>query len=298
MSNVLTLKETLTPFEKWVNQSFNREEFFAAIHDYNDSPTEPDYGTSLDGDVFLPKFRNTSYVMSADLLCCALFGISKGESMYVDGKTRFVRKYIEKTFDTCNGASVEYRGKELRQDDLSVLLHLISLRNGMCTSLTIESSPYALLREMGWSDSKPNVAHLKECLLRLRGALLVIERDGHRGSAIGFVSEFSWDDDKLWSIRLDDSIVCLFQKSTTYLSISKRSRLTEGLQTWLYGYIRANRCGWAVPLAVIHKSCGSAATDMTEFARSVRDALRQLALADVITDASTVKAGKVAIFKV
>lgn len=259
-----------------------------------------DYGQdNTDGTIYMPELRRSSYIMSTDIICSGIFGItaSGSEPEVVDGKTIFKRKYIETVFKSTNGASIQYRGKELRQDDLSLLLFLISKHSGMATSLPIESSPYAMLLQMGRSDSLDNVGRLKESLLRLRGAILVIERDNKKGEAIGFISDFSWDDKKCWSIRLSDRIVGLFEKTTTYLLISQRKQLSEGLQTWLYGYIRANKCGWGVPVELIHANCGSAAKNMQEFARSVRDALKKLAATGVITEESTVRNGKVCIYK-
>ena len=93
-------------------------------------------------------------------------------------------------------------------------------------------------------------------------------------------------------------MVAILGTAPTYLIISKRKLLSEGLQTWLYGYIRANQCGWAVPLELIHAASSSHAKDMVEFACSVREVLKKLATIDVVTEASTVKNGKVAIFKV
>lgn len=253
----------------------------------------------LDDSVYLPVMRRTSYAMSADILCCALFGSAKGSARTtVDGKPRQDRAYVEITFKTTNGAFIEFRGKELRQDDLTVLLQLINLRAGMATSCAIEFSPYAFLTKIGWSNNNISVGHLRECLVRLRQAIVIIGRGAEKGEVSGFLSEFSWEGRTHWSVQVDRRMVALLGTAPTYLIISKRKQLSEGLQTWLYGYIRANQCGWAVPLGLIHSASGSQAKNMIEYARSVREALSKLAAIGVVTKASTVKNGKVAIFKV
>lgn len=253
----------------------------------------------MDDTVYLPKIQRTSYAMCADILCSALFGTAKGSArIIVDGVTRHDRAYVQVTFKTTNGANIEFRGKELRQDDLTVLLQLISLRAGMATNCEIEFSPYAFLTRMGWSNNNISVNHLRECLMRLRQAIVVIERGGEKGAVCGFLSEFSWQGRAYWSVQVDRRMVALLGKAPTYLNISQRKKLSDGLQTWLYGYIRANLCGWAVPLELIHVASGSQATNMVEYARSVRAALRKLIEIEVVTEASTVKNGKVAIFKV
>ena len=134
--------------------------------------------------------------------------------------------------------------------------------------------------------------------MRLRQAIVIIERGGNKGEVSGFLSEFRWEGRTHWSVKVDHRMVAILGTAPTYLNIFTRKQLSEGLQTWLYGYIRANQCGWAVPLELIHSASGSQARDMVEFARSVREVLKKLAAIGVVTDASTVKNGKVAIFKV
>jgi len=250
-----------------------------------------------DTTVYLPELSRTSYGMNADILCSALFGVAKGsEKRVVDGVVRLTRKHIRQVYRTTNGASIEYRGEELRQTDLTVLLELLHRRAGMAASCAIEFSPYTFCSQIGWSDSKADVEKLKDSLLRMRQAILIVERNGNKGNTVGFVSEFSWDGAK-WSATIDDRIGGLFSIKPTYLIIAQRKALSQGLQTWLYGYVRANKCGWAVPLETIHEACGSESKNMQEFARSVREALKKLAAIKVVTEASTVKNGKVLIFK-
>lgn len=277
----------------------NDVELFAAINAAATEVPEPFPTTDLDDEVYLPAIRSTSYAMSADILCSALFGTAKGTARTIaDGVTFHDRAYIQTTFKTTNGAFIEFRGKELRQDDLTVLLQLLSLRAGMATECEIEFSPYAFLTQIGWSNNNTSVGHLRECLMRLRQAIVIIERGGNKGEVSGFVSEFSWEGRAHWWVKVDRRMVAILGTVPTYLIIAKRKQLSEGLQTWMYGYIRANQCGWALPLELIHAASGSQAANMVEFARSVREVLKKLAAIGVVTDASTVKNGKVAIFKV
>lgn len=258
----------------------------------------PYYNDCTEDTVYLPGLSRTSYGMNADILCSALFGIAKAtERQVVAGVVRHARKHIRRVFTTTNGASIEYRGEELRQTDLTVLLEMLHLRAGMATSCEIEFSPYTFCSQIGWSDSKADAERLKESLLRMRQSIVIVERDGTKGSTVGFVSQFSWDGAK-WRAMIDERIGSLFSIKPTYLIIAQRKALSQGLQTWLYGYIRANKCGWAVPLESIHGACGSESKNMQEFARSVREALKRLAALHVVTEESTVKNGKVLIYKV
>lgn len=251
----------------------------------------------LDDVVYLPELSRTSYGMNPDILCSALFGVAKGsEKRVIDGVMRLTRRHIRQIYRTTNGASIEYRGEELRQTDLTVLLELLHRRAGMATSCALEFSPYTFCSQIGWSDSKVDAERLKESLLRMRQAIVIVERDGTKGSTVGFVSDFSWDGAK-WAVTIDERIGGLFSIKPTYLIIAQRKALSQGLQTWLYGYVRANKCGWGVSLETIHEACGSESKNMQEFARSVREALKKLAAIKVITEASTVKNGKVLIYK-
>jgi hypothetical protein len=251
-----------------------------------------------DGTEYLPELYRRTTGMSADILCSALFSVAKGSKRkVVNGKSQLDREYIERTFKTTNGASIVYRGKELRQDDLTVLLHLINLRAGMATTCEIEFAPYTFCSAMGWSDNAKNADRLRECLLRLRQAIVIVERDSKKGSVIGFVGEFQWESRERWLVQLDSRIMGLFCVAPTYLSTLQRAQLAEGLQTWLYGYVRANQCRWAVSLELIHAACGSESSNMKEFARSVREALEKLVAIGTIRADSTVKNGKVSIFK-
>jgi hypothetical protein len=249
--------------------------------------------------------------MSPVVLCSALFGVAKNKLGVADGKKVYIRSNLECTFKTTNGATIEYRGPELGQDDLTVLLALLNKHWGMAISCPIEFAPSTFCSDMNWSDSKHNKLRLKECLLRLRGAFLIIratkkaeDREKSKlakaigsGWTLGFVSDFMFDGESRWIVKLNEGIGQLFGGTETYLIAAKRKALTTGIQTWLYGYVAANTCAYAIPLQTLHDASGSAAP-LKEFARQVRDALPKLAEIGVVHENSTVKNGKVAIFKV
>jgi hypothetical protein len=251
-------------------------------------PTEDKYpAEDLDGTIYLPKLRHQSYAITPDILCGGVFGISKS----------IKRACIDKAFVGTNGSTIEYCGKELHQDDETVLLELIHCRAGMATSCEINFSPYAFCKQIGWSDSKHNRKRLMECLLRLRQGLLVVERNGAKGGTVGFLADFTWENTDDWTVRLDDRIVGLLPVNPTYLNIDKRKQLAEGLQTWLLGFVCANNCLRKYKLLEIYAACGATTGTMNEFARLVRDALKKLADINVVEPHSTVKNGEVCIFK-
>jgi hypothetical protein len=286
-------------------------ELITILSTYNEPERTGPLAWDFDGTVYAPEMHRTTYAMNAAILCSALFGVGTGTlAVGADGKKRFIRQYIERAFPTTNGAIIEYRGKELGQDDLTVLLGLLNHHAGKATSCALEFAPSTFCTQLGWSDSKHNVIRLQECLLRLRGAYLVIrtKKNGEApqsnlaraigsGWTLGFVADFAWEGLAHWSVHLDSRIDQLFETAPTYLIAAKRKSLSEGLQTWLYGYVEANTCAYGVPLETLHKACGSAAP-LKEFARQVRDALPKLAAVGAVRKQSNVKNGRVAIFKV
>lgn len=246
------------------------------------------YGSDdLDGTVYLPDLHRKSYGITPDVLCGALFGVAKASH----------REYIERGFVGTNGATIEYRGKELRQDDETVLLELVHRRAGMATSCELTFSPYTFCEQIGWSDSAHNRTRLMDCLLRLRAGLIVVSRDGKRGGTVGFLARFDWENTDDWTVRLDDRIVAVLPVNPTYINIETRKQLTEGVQTWLLGFVSANNCMRKFKLTEIYAACGSTTRTMSEFARLVRDALVKLAALNVVEPHSTVKNGEVCLFK-
>lgn len=278
------------------------------------APTEPEgfVKEELFAPVHMPEMHKTTYAMNPAILCSALFSVSRGTlEIGADGKKQYVRKYTERTFPTTNGASIEYRGKELGQDDLTVLLGLLNQHAGMAASCELEFAPSTFCDQLGWSDSGHNIPRLQESLLRLRGAFLTIRaaqksddapksklaRAIGTGWTLGFVADFRFEGLERWVVQIDPRIGQLFDTAPTYLIAAKRKALNEGLQTWLYGYVEANTCAYAVPLETIHVACGSAAP-LKEFARQVREALPKLVAVGAVRQSSGVKNGKVAIFKI
>lgn len=243
----------------------------------------------------------TSYTMNPVLLCCAVFSSNRASAE---------RNYVETTYNATNGASIEFRGKELCQDDLTVLLALIHEHAGKSTTEKVAFAPYSFCKKIWGSDAPSNVVRLHASLLRMKGAFLIVRAapvEGRKqsklaaaigsGWTMGFIANFEFKDLPQWEVTIDPRIGQLFLTQPTYLIIERRQQLTEGIQTWLYGYIEANTCHYALDLTVLHTHSGSTAP-VKEFARQVRDAIPKLIAAGVLRAPSTVKNGKVSFFKV
>lgn len=250
-----------------------------------------------------PELGKNSYAMSPYILCCSLFAITTYR------KKQTPRAYYEKTIQTMNGGSIDYRGKELWQEDLSVLLGLLKLAQGkgeddLKFALDnpehgIRFAPTSFCSSIGWSDNTENIGRLKECLLRLRQAVLVLRRDsrdGEFGSTVGFVSDFKWEGDRRWTVMLHPRIVGLFSTHFSYINVLKRKLLSEGMQSWLYGVICANNCHVPFKYMTLYQASGSKAESLKEFGRSVRAALMRMQELNIIKGFKQER-GAVRIFK-
>jgi hypothetical protein len=247
----------------------------------------------------IPKTYKNSYAMCPYVLCSSLFTVTTRQAKGTP------RPYRQGTISTTRGGSIEYRGLELWQEDESVLLGLVKLAQGMTAEALndsekpIDFAPTSFCSSIGWSDNSDNTERLKECLLRLRGAILVMHRtEGEKqlGCTVGFVKEFEWVGVKRWTVQLDARIQSLFSGHVTYINIEKRKLLSEGLQTWLYGLVCANNCAIPFSIETIHKASGSKAKNMQEFGRSVREAFAKLVDVKAIKSVK-VKRGAICVFK-
>ena len=76
-----------------------------------------------------------------------------------------------------------------------------------------------------------------------------------------------------------------------WLDLNLRRELTEGLATWLYGYVRGQARLRPTPLEQLRDACGSDARTVGAFQRSLYPALRELTAVGVLEDGSRVVDG-------
>jgi hypothetical protein len=182
---------------------------------------------------------------------------------------------------------LRYEGPQLTQSHLTVLLTLVNRRAGNVVSNIFEFRPSALLAAMGWSDNPRNVTRLSDMLDDLKRGQVRIWKDGQVESRdalrVSFVDTFKPSSDDNWRVNLSTDLMPLFADSPTRIDLPTRAALTEGLATFLYGYIAGNNGALAVKYRDLHSMCGSGTKDMGDFADSTRNALERLKVAGVIT---------------
>lgn len=211
------------------------------------------------------KLYNNSTAMGRFVLSCSLFGFGRGKE----------RAVANVTLPTFGNGRVHYQGPELRQDDLAVLEGLIAMTREtalLTTPLTFQPSQFCL--SIGWSNGTKDREKLKDSLTRMRKADLRIVIDSKTGGLFHLVGDFEWAAEG-WTVRLSPTIRRLFEGGQTFLPLSDRQSLTDGMQTWLAGFLRAWRNVDQFSTEDLLKYSGSKSS-LKEFGRELKNTLRKL----------------------
>lgn len=183
---------------------------------------------------------------------------------------------------------LRYEGPQLTQSHLTVLLTLINRRAKAVVSSVFEFRPTELLAVMGWSDNKRNIERLTQLLDDLKRGQVRLWKEGQdenrNALRVSFVQTFQPSESAPWTVVLSEDLMPIFAGNLTFVSLSKRAALTEGLATFLYGYVAANNGALPITYRQLHAACGSRTADMGEFANSAKAALARLKDVGAIND--------------
>ncbi len=231
---------------------------------------------------FVPRMHSNTLMFVPALLKSSLFSARTGvRTMYAE----------ETKLASHPTAQVFYTGEELRQDDLRVLLALVKLREGSLASRELRLTPRQFCVEMGRADSSTSVATVKESLIRLQRArvrVVTIKAEGY----YSLVSDVSFERG-LWRVSLSDRIAELLSSSTlTCLDKNVRFGVRDGLQSWLYGAVRAD--AWFVPMAIekVQEWTGLTGYSQKEFVRVLKKELQALKESGEIDSYAVTDSGK------
>jgi hypothetical protein len=207
--------------------------------------------------------------------------------------------FLQPTLVPSHGASrVYFTGEELRQDDQRVLLMLLKARAGQEINNVQAFVPRQFVREvLEWADSGESVAKLRACLTRLQTARVRVEySDGGLG-LYSFVSSIEMDKSgHSWSVSLSPLLVAMYKRSQTYLPMAERLALGDGLNSWLFGFIKADAC--LAPFAASDLRDWSAKTGYAQkqFNQDLKTSLECMAVGGAIASFA-IKNGIVTIYK-
>ncbi len=232
----------------------------------------------------IPRLGKDSLPLSPFLLKSALF------SAVSHGPRVLYPTFVE--LAAYPGYKVEFRGEELRQDDRMVLLSLIKARadarakeptvTAIDVSFTFVPRTFCV-KYLGWPDSGESTKKLEACLTRLQGASVRLYGERFGTHLYSFVSDAVMSPGE-WRVWLSPLLATMFSRPVTYLKHSIVAG-AFGLDSWIYGYVAADRCvdDDGISREHLRKLCGLTGYSQKEFNRRLKLALEKLQALGVIT---------------
>lgn len=204
------------------------------------------------------------------VLRSALFGaIKKGPRRYMQGEQVAALEGIE----------IRYTGQQLDQGDLDVWESLLHVARVQEMGERCRFTAYSLMKLMGKTDTGKNRETLQTRIERLRANAVNIKQG--RYSYIGGLVDEAFKDDETqeWVIGLNPKLHDLFAADQfTQVEWSVRRALDgQPLAQWLHGFYACHAKPYPIKIETLHKLCGSEATLMSDFAKTLRKALDAVA---------------------
>lgn len=197
-------------------------------------------------------------------------------------------------FRTGKGSAIlTYRGPRLTQTHASVVMILAHAHRGKAHTDDLETTATALVRALGWSDGAYSRARLWEALQDLAGAVVVSSyatpEQRQVAEPVLARAEREVGTGKV-RVRFSETGLDLFRGMPVSVSLRRRGLLTEGVETWLYGVIRASVCHEPVTYEYLH-DLAATGQGLHEFSRDVRAALGKMARFGLIAGWSAFRGG-------
>ncbi|GMG95025.1 hypothetical protein RN01_21375 [Cupriavidus sp. SHE] len=198
------------------------------------------------------------------------------------------REYYKGTkVTTLANIDIIYKGEELRQDDMSVLLTIFHLarQRPLSKDEPVEFTAYSFLKEVGWTINGQEYKHLQECFDRLSANQVKVLADGGKaGYAGSLVRSFEWRDSSgkslsKWKVWLEPKIAGLFtQDSFTLMEWADRKKIGQRspLALWLHSFLSTHR--EPIPLSVekYRELSGAKEKSLAGFRMRLKAALNRL----------------------
>ncbi|NKI93906.1 plasmid replication initiator TrfA [Rhizobacter sp. SG703] len=208
-----------------------------------------------------------------------------GRLFHVKGRNVPRAPSVEFALDAGAIDGPRYVGPELRQGDGLVFMALLNLCRDYRVGKQACFGVAAMTKALWGVDYNGQLRkRLKQTIQRLQRATIEFS-----GFTVQLVQRFEHPARGEWSVALDRDIVQLFHlQQEVWLDLSLRLRLSEGLTTWLYGYIRSQ--SRLIPWSIdnLRERCGSDAHDKA-FRDTLRTSLSQLAREGVIDSGWSLK---------
>ncbi|MDT7836363.1 plasmid replication initiator TrfA [Aquabacterium sp. OR-4] len=233
--------------------------------------------------------RWSARTLSAQRLVVTGDGGSLTVSRLFNVRNKTVQREALVKFDLMRSGSdvVSYSGPELRQPDGFTFMALVNMTRDFRVGTAVAFEPSVLCNALvGYYDTRSRL-QLKESIKRLMQAVITFP-----DFSVQLAQKFLHPARGMWSVALDPQIVRLFGASNyIWLDLQLRRELTEGLATWLYGYIRGQSYLNPTRLELLHEASGSDAKSVAAFQRSLYPALRELTERGVLEPGARVQDG-------
>jgi hypothetical protein len=199
------------------------------------------------------------------------------------------RKALQRTvLAAWPGVTIRYTGWQLDQSDLDVWLTVLHMARERRLGVRLLVTVHSLLKALGRCTGKRDHEWLKGTMARLNGAVVEITANSKTYSG-PLVMEFVRDEATgHYLLALNPNLVVLFEDDAfTRLEWEQRQDLSKDLTKWLHGYILSHRATTKHPhrigLERLRELCGSDREDLRFFRRDIREAMKELQAASVVT---------------
>ena len=213
------------------------------------------------------------------VLRSALFGVVQ----------RGRRKALERAIlATWEGVTIRYTGWRLDQGDLDVWLAALHLAREHNLGVRVPVTVNEMLRTMGRCTGKHDHEWFKGAVARLTACAVEITA-GRKTFGGPLIEGFERDEETGEHVLyLSPRLADLFEDGDyTRIDWEIRRNLGMDLAKWLHGYIASHRATEKNPhrlgLKKLRELCGSETDELWKFRQQVRDAMRELQAAGVVT---------------
>ncbi|MCT6721599.1 hypothetical protein [Acidovorax sp. K2F] len=244
------------------------------------SDTVMEYEDQLKRD-FIPQHSASQFISSQQLIMSRLFNVR--------GPAERRAEYEMFTVSELADGSLRFRGPELRQQDGLVFMSLLNMLRDFKAQTLVSFRPADFcVAALGSSYSGQARERLRQSILRLQSSVLEFPK-----FSVQLAQRFDYPNEGPWRVALDKNIVALFRNSReVWLDATLARKIPHGVCSWLYAYVEAQHRLIPTSAEYLRKLSGSLATP-DSYERSLRQALGQLASAQILDPGWSVKNGKV-----
>lgn len=185
-----------------------------------------------------------------------------------------------------DGITVNFKGEQLNQDDLTLWMALIHLTKGKPLGSVVTLSAHSILKAMDLSTGGDQHKQLHEGIRRLNGGSVQITH--LKKKYIGTLIKETFQDEETghYAIVLNPNLIQLFG-DTQWTAVDWQQRLVlrrKPLAQALHAYFSSHKNPFPVTLEFLRKLTGSRNTQPASFKRQCRVALENLVAIGFLQD--------------